>query len=142
MPEPVTATIEQNEDQKEPDNNELNYDIEQLLDENMLNQLLGTLGKDQFFSLLDGFKNKANEIIDVIEELADGKNMATLSSRAHELKGLAGNFGMKQLSMEADEIEKSARTGQKENAIELAKGLMNTGTQTEKALSDWTKQQQ
>ncbi len=142
VPEPVTATIEQNEDQKEPDNNELNYDIEQLLDENMLNQLLGTLGKDQFFSLLDGFKNKANEIIDVIEELADGKNMATLSSRAHELKGLAGNFGMKQLSMEADEIEKSARTGQKENAIELAKGLMNTGTQTEKALSDWTKQQQ
>ena len=67
--------------------------------------------------------------------------MATLSSRAHELKGLAGNFGMKSLSMLAGDAEKFARMAKQKDALKAAKGLRDMNTQTRKALDKWVKDQ-
>ncbi len=113
------------------------HKTDELLDLIMLEQLLETLSKDQFLSLLEGFLNKASEIIEIIETLCDEENLATLGSRAHELKGLAGNFGMQLLSKEAGEVEKSARMSKKDEAIKIAVGLRNINTQTRDALNSW-----
>ncbi len=121
-------------------NSEKSHGIDDLLDMIMLEQLLGTLGKDQFLSLLEGFSNKATEIVETIEVLSNEENLATLGSRAHELKGLAGNFGMKLLSSEAGEIEKSARMSQKEEAIKIAMGLRETNAQTQSTLTNWAEE--
>ena len=108
---PITQQAVETAVPESPESNEdgSHMDVELLLDVDMLKQLLGTLKKDQFLSLLEGFQNKANEIIETIAGLTGDENLATLGSRAHELKGLAGNFGMKKLSVDAGDIEKAAR---------------------------------
>jgi len=139
---PDESAIEQDSisEAKKNDGSDDNNNIEEYLDINMLKQLLGTLGKDQFLSLLDGFMNKASEIVDVMETLTNEENLATLGSRAHELKGLSGNFGMKYLSNEAGEVEKAARMSRKEKAIKTAKGLRDINTQTQSILTNWAEE--
>ena len=139
-PESVIPVDETPTEKVEENNASKNsYDIEDLLDLIMLEQLLGTLGAEQFLSLLEGFLSKATEIVEAIETLCDEENLATLGSRAHELKGLAGNFGMKLLSSEAGIIEKAARMSQKDEAIKTAMGLRDIDTQTQSILTSWAK---
>ncbi|MFP4386112.1 MAG: ATP-binding protein [Alphaproteobacteria bacterium] len=116
------------------------YSAEDLLDIDIITQLLSALGKDQFCSLLKGFQEKALDIIEAIEILQDADTLPTLGSRAHELKGLAGNFGMKLLSAEAGKIEKAARTSQKDDALRTAQGLRSINTQTRSAFERWTRE--
>ncbi|MCK5373725.1 MAG: response regulator [Alphaproteobacteria bacterium] len=117
------------------------YDVEELLDTDMLKQLLDTLGEKQFFTLLEGFQNKATELAETIKLLCKEDDLATLGSRAHELKGLSGNFGMKYLSSESGEIEKLIRMSQKEEALRVATDLSNIDIQTREALTNWAKEQ-
>ncbi len=116
------------------------YNQDELLDLIMLEQLLGTLGQEKFLSLLKGFLNKASEIVEAIGLLTEEENLATLGSRAHELKGLASNFGMKYLSYEAGEIEKAARMSRKEEAVKKAMGLRDINTQTQNTLNNWAEE--
>jgi signal transduction histidine kinase/DNA-binding NarL/FixJ family response regulator/HPt (histidine-containing phosphotransfer) domain-containing protein len=136
---PAMEKIEETKAEKESISGN-GYGIEDLLDLIMIEQLLGTLGSKQFLSLLEGFLNKATELVEVIKKLSDEENLATLGSRAHELKGLSGNFGMKLLSSKAGEIEKYARTSRKEDAIKTAMGLRDINAQTQSILSNWAKE--
>lgn len=125
---------------QEPDAEET-QDNQSILDQDMLEQLLTTLKIEQFITLLEGFQNKADELIDVIEDLSKEEDtLSVLYARAHELKGLSGNFGMKDLSEHAAEIEKAARSGKTEDTLKHIKGLHDIGVQTRKALDKWAEE--
>lgn len=114
-------------------------DMGNLLDTAMLQSLVDTLGKEQFINLVDGFLDKATEIIENMNTLVIEQDISALGARAHELKGMCGNFGMKQVSAIAGEIEKTAKMAQKEHAFSNTAKLNATNEQTKVAFKEWLK---
>lgn len=108
-----------------------------ILDEIMLKGLIDALGKDKFSSLLEGFLSKADEIIELIDFTVQNSDLSALSARSHELKGMAANFGMKEVSRLAAESEKASKTANSSQAFENAKQLKNAAKLTHNALKEW-----
>lgn len=107
--------------------------VASLLDDDMLESLLDNLGKDQFKGLVDGFLEKAKELIESLEKASDTK---TLEYRSHELKGMAGNFGMKGLSEMAADIERAAKGSDDVLARQLVEELSHIYEESEKELNE------
>ena len=76
------------------------------LDEVMLKGLKDGLGSKQTADLIQDLFIKADEIVGQLNDLKISKDKTAARMRAHELKGMAGNFGLKALSDKSDEIEK------------------------------------
>ncbi len=79
-------------------------------DEAMLTQLRQTLGDDSFRDLINGLFEKADEIMTEIRAGAEEGNAQILSAKGHELKGMAGNFGLMALSHGGGILEKAGKT--------------------------------
>ncbi len=109
------------------------------IDLGMLTNLKNTLGDTQLETLLYGFLDKSTEIIEVLEASAYAVDIGNLAARGHELKGMAGNFGMSALSAVASDVEKYAKLMDKENAVQSAKKLKGINEDTRYALLDWLK---
>ncbi len=73
-----------------------------VFDLRILQNLLDTLGKDQFLPLVSGFLEKSDEIT---AELSHLKDAQAIHEKAHEMKGMAANFGFAELSAIAKDIE-------------------------------------
>lgn len=87
------------------------------LDENILNSLKSGLSIEHIQEILVSFYEKADELIADIGNAYLNHDGIGLNARAHELKGMAGNFGFSQLSEMCAVIEKAG----KENNLDLAK---------------------
>lgn len=116
--------------------------IEQYLDVGMLANLANALGRTQFENLLIGFQDKSVEIIEAIEQIIPSGDLKQLGTRAHDLKGMAGNFGMAELSKTAGDIERAAKTDQGLIALEKSRRLRGINEQTKIALTQWIAQAQ
>lgn len=60
--------------------------------------------------MLDDVVKKNDEIISAMNEALIQDNKKDLSARAHEMKGMAGNFGLMELSDQASQIEAKAKS--------------------------------
>lgn len=87
------------------------------LDESILESLKGGLSNDQIKEILVSFYEKADELIAEIGNTYINGDAIALNARAHELKGMAGNFGFSEISRMCAIIEKAA----KEKQLTLAK---------------------
>ncbi len=123
------------------DDQEDHHDIEQpdYLDLSMLNSLKDTLGDEQLNTLLHGFLDKAVELIDTIERIDASQDLGSLAARGHELKGMAGNFGMMNLSNVASDVERYAKLMDRDQAIQAAQKLKGINEKTRYALLEWLK---
>lgn len=83
--------------------------IEDSIDEKMLKTLKDTLSEAQMTELLEGFYEKAEELVTAIGQSYLQKDLRSLGARAHELKGMAGNFGFRGVGTLAGQIEKAAK---------------------------------
>ena len=96
---------------------------DQELDNAIIASLKATLNPDQLQELLVGFYDKAEELIGAIESAYTANDLESLRGRAHELKGMSGNFGFSGVGNISGMIEKSARDntmdGVKEHIIKL-----------------------
>ena len=139
-PSPLTAQeTEQPADNEAEISGAVNeFNSDELLDTEMLQSLLDTLGREQFTTLLHGFLDKSTEIIEVLQQHIEENNIAAIGARAHELKGMAGNFGMKQVSDIAGKAEKAAKLAQHSDAIDNAQKLSAANDQTRDALIKWS----
>ena len=109
----------------------------ELLDHTILENLLNSIGEAQFNTLLKGFIDKAAQIIEELDSAIEENNIASLGARAHELKGMAGNFGMKYVSELAGDAEKAAKLSKNEEAINHAQKLSAANDKTSAALLEW-----
>lgn len=112
-------------------------DLEKYVDVSALESLQNALGKEQFSSLLNGFIKKGDEIIENMVTASKNKDIAALAARGHELKGMAGNFGMIGISAIAGDVEKSAKTNQLDDALQAAEKLSAANERTKAALQKW-----
>ncbi len=107
------------------------------LDEAILSSLVNGLGRAQTEDILIGFYEKADELIATIGNTYLAGDTAALYARAHELKGMAANFGFAHLSALCTTIEKAAREGTLDTAREATEKLGETYSITRTHLSEW-----
>lgn len=114
--------------------------VPDLFDKEMLGTLKDSLGVDVLDEMMQDLYNKADELIDEIEKaFADG-NYTDLRARAHDLKGMASNFGLTGVSELAAPIESGAR--EEKPLADLEKSvtkLRPTYKALRKDLKDWFK---
>ncbi len=96
---------------------------ETIFDHLLLATLRESLNKSQFQELLDGYKDKAVEIIEHLEKALKKKDFDSLRTRAHELKGMAGNFGFRDVSRVAEEVERDLKVFIKSPETDLPEDL-------------------
>lgn len=99
-------------------------------DDVMLSSLREAMGRDKIIDLLHSFFEKAEEIITAINNAAARLDMKEVSSRAHELKGMAGNFGFWATSRACKDIEDLLKINDNSKALQRIKDVQqayNTG---------------
>lgn len=108
-----------------------------VFDQSTLRTLKDTLGKDQLQELLDGLLEKTTEIVEALQQASAAQDVPAIAARAHELKGMAGNFGLVEISRIAGETEKKARANDTGDLSALLSGLPDAKTRAESALASW-----
>lgn len=109
-----------------------------LFDPSLLQSLIDSLPKDKFDDLLQSFLDKTDELVATLETAkAEAQGMETVYDRAHELKGMAANFGLTGVSAIAAEIEKSAKNKDSEAAYSGIASLGETNEKAQAALKVW-----
>ena len=108
-----------------------------VFDPGQLGNLRSALGPTQLTELLDGVIDKTLEIIGALEEALEVSDAPAIGSRGHELKGMAGNFGLTELSRLAADIEKAGRTGDASAAAPFIARLPEACACARVALKSW-----
>lgn len=117
-PEPtVEKTPAESTPEKPAENGPLAFDA------NMLKSLRSSLGADQFNEMIAELNGKSSEIINALNTAFTAGDKKAIGARAHELKGMTGNFGLSQLSSIAGEIEKMAK--KEESTMSDMAGMVN-----------------
>jgi CheY-like chemotaxis protein len=108
-----------------------------VFDESFLKNLRGSMDMGDFKELLDDLFNKADEIIDVLVANNKSGNITEVAEKAHELKGMAGNFGLTAMSKIAEDVEEIAKANKREGLAELLATLPEIHNQSKTALQEW-----
>lgn len=77
----------------------------EIFESSLLEALKLSMDQGELISLLDGFDEKAQEILGGLNEAYQKKDWSSLAQRAHEMKGMSGNFGLRALSEFMKELE-------------------------------------
>jgi HPt (histidine-containing phosphotransfer) domain-containing protein len=104
----------------------------------MLQGLKDTIGERQLEELLSELISKTDEILKQMDEAAKLGDLQALAARAHELKGMAGNFGLVEISTIAAQAEKKAKTSETDGLGALVSALPDASARAQTALKDWT----
>lgn len=105
-----------------------------------LNTLKGHLSAEDLEVMVNDVIVKSEEIIADIQKALAVEDIKLLSSKGHELKGMAGNFGLIQLSAVASDIESKAKSEQPPIVISsLVEQLPDALNNSKQATEEWIK---
>lgn len=105
-----------------------------------LQGLIDSLPEDQFDELLQSFLEKTDELVGVLEKAqSDGTAIEEIRERAHELKGMAANFGLVGVSSVAGVIEKHAKEEKAAEALAAIQDLMDINIRAQADMQAWIK---
>ena len=108
-----------------------------LFDPATLRPLRETLGLDVVQSLLADLYVTAEESIVALQQAITSEDWAVAQAKAHDLKGMAGNFGLKDLSDRAARIDAALRSGKRDGLPLEVAALGEIFTQSRTALDTW-----
>lgn len=103
----------------------------------MLQSLKDAIGTKQLSELLDDLIIKTDEILGQMDAATKQGDFESLAARAHELKGMAGNFGLVEISALAEQAERKAKTNQMDGLGSLVGSLPDASMRAQTALKDW-----
>lgn len=111
---------------------------EEILNPETLNTLKGHIKNDEIKEMITDLMTKSNEIINDIQTALTDEDKESLYQRGHELKGMAGNFGLVELSDQAGKIEEKAKADEAILVLTaLNEPLPEMQTRAETALAEW-----
>lgn len=102
-----------------------------------LESLKGHIKHDDLRSMLNDTNKLMSEIVDAITEAAKAKEWQAVSFKAHELRGMTGNFGIVEVSATAGIIEKEAKAGEIDIIAPMIGQLEEQKKRADKALQIW-----
>jgi len=108
-----------------------------VFDDSSLSALKGHLGHDQLMEMLTEVIDKTQEIIESLDQATSENDLKKIAGKAHELKGMAGNFGLKEISELAARAEKKAKGGETQGLDDLLAGLPEAKDRAARALTQW-----
>jgi signal transduction histidine kinase/DNA-binding response OmpR family regulator len=134
--------LEQQENPFESESHAILSDLDEYgLDQKMLESLTKNLGVLQTSELMQSFYEKADELIGLIGVLYLNESWNDLKDRAHELKGMAGNFGFKQIAALSAHIEKDAKSQNKLGLKAPVEQLADSYAVSKAHLQNWLQAQ-
>ena len=80
---------------------------------------------EEYMELIKLFNESGKSDLDKLQSAIDEGNKEKAAEAAHSIKGAAGNLGLMELHEAAEAIEKKARQGRLEGAVEYAQVLKN-----------------
>ena len=89
----------------------------EVFEASLLEALKLSMDRGELIALVDGFDEKGQEILSGLSAAYQKKDWVELGQRAHEMKGMSGNFGLRALSEMMKELEgliKNKRFGELE----------------------------
>jgi signal transduction histidine kinase/CheY-like chemotaxis protein/HPt (histidine-containing phosphotransfer) domain-containing protein len=127
---------------KAPETSETNkirsaVNYEGVFNPEMLQSLKDTIGSDSLMELLNDLIVKTDEILIAMDLATQGKDWESLAARAHELKGMAGNFGLVEISSIAAQAERKAKNNEEDGIDSLVATLPEARTRARGVLKDW-----
>ncbi|MCC6597571.1 MAG: response regulator [Alphaproteobacteria bacterium] len=137
VPTPESETDAGEGEGSPPQQGQVAPPIPEALDFQMLDGLASALPVEQLGELLQSLYDKADELVDALSNSANAHNAEFLHERAHELKGMAANFGLKEVSALAGMIEKSAKNSELARAQPAIEKLADAYRRAYTALQDW-----
>jgi signal transduction histidine kinase/DNA-binding NarL/FixJ family response regulator/HPt (histidine-containing phosphotransfer) domain-containing protein len=108
-----------------------------MFDFELLEQLSSSLGKSQFEGLINDYIEHADRIVAALSDARDMKDLKDIKARAHELKGMAANFGVQGVSKIAAQAEGFAAKSQGQEAVEILKDIEVLNKETNASLREW-----
>ncbi len=99
--------------------------------------MLDNLGKEQFADLIEGCLKTGDDLISKLIDLKEGGDIDDIVDRAHELKGMAANFGFTELSNIAGNIERAARDENQDAALLEIEKLPDANQSAKTAIQTW-----
>jgi signal transduction histidine kinase/DNA-binding response OmpR family regulator/HPt (histidine-containing phosphotransfer) domain-containing protein len=117
--------------------NETIADTSGIFDHKMLDGLKASMMPADLKEMVDGLLTKNDEIIAALQLALEAGDEAATAARAHELKGMCGNFGLKELSGMASEIEKAARDNIPDGLNDIVIRLPDANDRAKAALDHW-----
>ena len=108
-----------------------------VFDSTQLKGLRDSLSVVVFDDIVSSLLDKADEIVDAMQQGTDDLDLKTISARAHELKGMAGNYGLRELSATAEKIETAIKNGETEDIHASLKALPDVNHRARVAVEEW-----
>lgn len=108
-----------------------------VFDHTMLNGLKGSMNPVDLKDMVDSLTQKNDEILLALQDAVNTKDTAAIAARAHELKGMCGNFGLKELSAMAAQIEQAAKEDSPDGLNEILDLLPEANERAKEALDHW-----
>ena len=108
-----------------------------VFDQSMLENLVTGLGQEKFNDLIQSFIEKADEIVAALGWLRQNPDIGAIRERAHELKGMAANFGIIELSQIAGTAERAARNDDLKTALAEIEKLPDANRRAKEAITKW-----
>ena len=102
-----------------------------------LETLKGHISKSDIQEMLNDVTVKNEEIITSLKEAITKDDKETIAAKGHELKGMAGNFGLVELSEQAGLIEIKAKTAATIILTSLVEPLPEMQKRAKEALDHW-----
>ncbi len=103
----------------------------------LLEGLRRDVGEAQLSSLLDDVFVKTDEILENMRRASAANDVARLAAYAHELKGMAGNFGLTELAALSARMEDVARADDDAELARLFDGLPPAHERVRAAVRSW-----
>lgn len=112
-------------------------EVVMLFDPATLTPLKETLGNDAVKSLLEDLYVTSEQTISAMQTALANENWDEIRARAHDLKGMSGNFGLKDLSKRASVIDHALRQGLTNGIADKVRELPQAFTQSREELTRW-----
>ena len=108
-----------------------------VFDPAQLQTLRNSMKPVSFMEIIETLLDKADEIVAGLYALASDPDIKTVAARAHDLKGMTGNYGLKELSALAANLEKAAKDGRRNDVSAILSTLPNASRRARAAVEEW-----
>jgi CheY-like chemotaxis protein len=109
-----------------------------LFEPQYLEGLAQSLPAAQFDELVQSFLVKTDELVESLEKARIAQaETAGVYDLAHELKGMAGNFGLAGVRRMAEKIEKAAKEDRRDEAFQIISEIAAVNDEAQGALQRW-----
>ena len=110
------------------------------LNEELLGDLKSSLGNEQLQALMKDYFQCADDITDKLLRNIKEENLEEIKNRAHELKGMAANFGISLVQNRMKELEAAAADDDMATIETLSRSLDDLNKKAHEAVLNWIAQ--